>query len=463
MNPTLDYHATLPSLPEVDVLVMGGGPAGIAAAVGAARLGADTLLVERFGFLGGNLTAGLVGPCMTSYSCDGKHRLIAGVFGDFVERMVEAGAALDPAGIDSGTAWSGYITTGHERVTPFEPEPAKQVAAALVAESGARVLLHSFAADVRTVDGRVEGVVLAGKGGLAYQPARLVIDCTGDGDVAAYAGAAMTKGRDEDGLMQPATLFFRIADVDDGEVDRWVAEHPEEDKVFESIIGPARAAGRYPSPRRGVGLYRTQRPGVWRANTTRVLNVDGTDPWDLTRAEQEGRTQAHALVRFFRDNLPGLSRARLLDTAMTVGIRESRRIVGDYTLTLDDLLAGRSFADTVTLCGYPVDIHNPRGSSADGLDGLMEGTANVYAIPYRCLVPAAMEGLLVAGRCLSATHEAAAAVRVMPPAFGLGHAAGVAAALAVAGGTSPRHLDTELLRAKLLDQGAILADPAPRG
>jgi hypothetical protein len=448
------YRADIPVLDPVDVLVVGGGPAGLAAAAGAARLGVRVRLVERFGFLGGNLTAGLVGPCMTSYSQDGKHRLIAGVFGDFVDRMVAVGGALDPGGIPSGSAWSGYIVTGHERVTPFEPEAAKRVALDLIRDSGSSLLLHSFVVDAIVESGELRAVVLANKGGLAVQPARTVVDCTGDGDVAAFAGVPTAQGRDADGLTQPATLFFRVANVDDAAVARWVQEHPDETRLFESIVGPAREAGRFPAPRRGIGLYRTQEPGVWRVNTTRILHVDGTDPWQLTRAELEGRDQVHALVEFFRAKLPGFADAKLFDTATTVGIRETRRIVGEYVLTLEDLTSGRDFPDTIALAGYPVDIHSPLGAGV-GTDGLVE-VANVYRIPFRCLLPTRVDGLLVAGRCLSATHEALAAVRVMPIAFAMGHAAGIGAALAVRDGRAPRRVPAEAVRDELRRQGAIL-------
>lgn len=454
----LEYSRKIEQLNPVDVLVIGGGPAGIAAAVGAARLGVSTLLVERYGFLGGNLTAGLVGPCMSSYSLDGVTRLIDGVFGDFVSRMIAMGGAIDPAEVKSGSAWSGYWVIGHEKVTPFEPEDAKQAATELVLEAGASLLLHSFVVDTLTQDGRVTGVILANKLGLSYQPATVVVDCSGDGDVAAFAGAAMVQGRESDGLVQPATLFFRVSGVDDDEVERWATEHPDDRPLFESIVGPARADGRFPAPRRGLGLYKTQRPGVWRVNTTRVIGIDGTKPEDLTRAELEGRRQAHALLKFFQVELPGFRQACLLDTATNVGIRETRRIVGEFTVTLDHLLAGTDFDDAVAFCGYPVDIHSPEGPGV-GIDGLVE-VANAYSVPYRCLVPRDVDGLLVAGRCISATHEAIAAIRVMPPAFALGHAAGVAAALAVRGNVEARAVVTSELRAELRKQRAVVDLPS---
>ena len=452
------YSTEVPVEDEVDVQVVGGGPAGLAAAIAAARNGARTRLVERYGFLGGNLTAGLVGPCMTSYSLDGTQQLIRGVFDEFVRRMERVGGALHPSRTSAGDEYSGFIVYGHDKVTPFEPEAAKAVAFEMCEEAGVSLRLHSFVADAVVHSGRVSGVVAAGKGGLAMLPARLTVDCSADGDVAAAAGVPVEYGRESDGLVQPMTVFFRVGGVDDERVVEYVRSHPDDRRPYESIVTAGREAGTFPAPRRGVGMYKTLRPGVWRINTTRVLHRNGTDVADLTAAEIAGRDQVHRLVAFFRENLPGFERCDLLDTATTVGVRESRRIVGEYRLTLADLQSGRHFDDVIALCAYPVDIHDPTGSGG-GVDE-SAGTANVYEIPYRSLVPRDVDGLLVAGRCVSASHEALAAIRVMPPAFAMGEAAGTAAALAVRDGVAPRALDVPTLQQALLGQGAYLGVPA---
>jgi 2-polyprenyl-6-methoxyphenol hydroxylase-like FAD-dependent oxidoreductase len=451
---TVDYSRTIPVGEPVDVLVVGGGPAGIAAAVAAARGGARTLLVERYGYLGGNLTAGLVGPCMTSFSLDGTEQLIRGVFDELVRRMVELGQARHPSEIPASSAYCGFIEYGHDKVTPFEPEAVKVVAERMCAEAGVELLLHTFVADVRTEGDAVTGVVCANKSGLSLLPARVVVDCSADGDVAAAAGTRTETGRESDGLTQPMTLFFRVRGVDDETVERYVRAHPDDFRPFASIVAEATEAGRFPAPRRGVGMYKTLRPGVWRINTTRILGRDGTDARDLTAAEQEGRDQVHRLIRFFREELPGFADCELLDTASTIGVRETRRIVGDYVLSLADLQSGRHFDDVVALCGYPVDIHDPTGAGG-GVDDSY-GTANAYEIPYRSLVPQRVQQLLVAGRCLSATHEALAAIRVMPPAFATGEAAGAAAAIAVRLGVAPRDVPIDELQRSLLAGGAYL-------
>ena len=453
--PTIEYTISAPIIDEADVLVVGGGPAGIAAAIASARTGADTILAERYGFLGGNLTAGLVGPCMTSYSLDGAEQLIKGIFEEFVVRMEQIGGAIHPSKIAGGSPYSGFFVFGHERVTPFEPEAAKRVAMEMCLEAGVRLALHTFAVDAIRDECTVSCVVFASKSGLEATRAAQIVDCSADGDVAARAGVPFEIGRAEDGLTQPMTLFFRVANVDDAGVDEYVASHPEEIRPYASLVDEARERGEFPPiPRRAVGIYRTTQAGVWRINTTRVLKRLGTDARDLTAAEIEGRRQAWMLVEFFRKWLPGFEDCRLLDTATTIGVRETRRIKGEYTLTLEDLQAATPFDDVIALCGYPVDIHSPVDGS--GVTLVNHNTANAYEIPYRCLVPQGVNNLLVAGRCVSATHEAMAAIRVMPPAFAMGQAAGTAAALSMRAGVEPRALDVETLQAQLLADDAYL-------
>jgi len=447
------YQRDIPVESETDVLVIGSGPSGLSAAVAAARNGASVRLVERFGFLGGNLTAGLVGPCMTSFSLDGSIQLVRGIFDEFATRMESLGGAVHPSKTIGGTPYSGFMKYGHEAVTPFDPETAKIVAMDLCVEEEVELLLHSFVVDTLIENGEVTGVVVANKSGLIVLPAKIVVDCTGDGDVAARGEAKFEHGRVKDGATQPVTLFFRVADVDDAKVDEYKRDYPDENFPFEHIVEQAHSEGSYTLPRRGVQLFKTLEPGVWRVNTTRVLGVDGTNAKELSEAEVTARNQVRELMRFFHDRLPGLENCRLLDTAATIGVRETRRVVGEYVLTLDDLLQGRQFDDVIAAAGYPVDIHSP--SSTDGpFDEGIPPTANTYEIPYRCLVPESIDSLLLAGRCVSATHEALAAIRVMPPSFAMGEASGTAAALASKSGVQPRDVSISVLQAQLLKQGA---------
>lgn len=460
----LPYQKELEVMADTEVLVVGAGPAGLGAAIASARNCARTLLVERYGFLGGNLTAGLVGPCMTSYSLDGKQQLIKGIFDEFVLRMERIGGAIHPSNVPAGSEYSGFIVYGHDKVTPFSPEAAKQVSLEMCQEAGVNLLLHTFVVDTVVDHEAVSGVIVANKSGLGVIYAGSTIDCSADADVAAHAGVPYHLGRTEDGLMQPMTLFFRVANVDDDAVRRYVADHPDDYRPYASLVKRAREAGEFTIQRKGVGLYRTQEPGIWRINTTRLQRLDGTSAADLTQGEVEGRHQVKELLGFFRKWLPGFERCTLLDTATQVGVRETRRIEGEYTLTVEDLISGREFGDVIALAGYPVDLHSPTGDGG-GADGTYE-TANIYQIPYRSLVPKNLDQLLVAGRSISATHEAMAAIRVMPPAFAMGEAAGTAAAIATEHRVPPRHIDVPMLQRALVRQGAYLGEhltsPHPR-
>ncbi|MGO1974944.1 MAG: FAD-dependent oxidoreductase [Propionibacteriaceae bacterium] len=453
--PSMQYAREIPIAEPTDVLVIGSGPSGLGAAIAAARNGASVRMIERFGFLGGNLTAGLVGPCMTSFSLDGETQLVRGIFDEFVRRMEDKGGAVHPSKTTSGSPYSGFMVYGHEAVTPFDPEVAKFVALDMCAESGVDLLLHSFVVDTLVEDGRATGVVVANKSGLGTVPAKVIIDCSGDGDVAARGEAKFEYGRTEDGEVQPMTLFFRIAGVDDAAVEAYRADHPGDYFPYQGIVEQAQRDGKYDLPRRGVQLFKTLAPGVWRINTTRVLGVDGTNVDDLTRAEVAARGQVLELLRFFRECLPGLENCTLLDTAATIGVRESRRVVGQHVLTLDELVQGHHFEDVIAVAGYPVDIHSPVSAEGPFEDGIPP-TANIYEIPYRSLVPEALDGVLLSGRCISATHEALAAVRVMPPSFAMGEAAGTAAAQAVREQIRPRDVDVPALQRQLLEQGAYL-------
>ena len=460
MTGPLTYAKDVPVVAEADVLVVGGGPAGIAAAVSAGRNGARTVLVERFGFLGGNATAGLVGPFMTSYSLDGKQQLIRGVFEELVERAEALGGAIHPSKVEVGE-FSGFISYGHHKVTPFDPEAVKLVAAEMCLEAGVELRLHTFMVDTLVEEDGVGGVVVASKSGLEAIRAKVTVDCSADADIAARAGAAFHQRRESDGLTQPMTLFFRVANVDDERVKQYIADHPEDPRPFASVVRAARERDEFPIPREGIGLYRTPQPGIWRINTTRLQRLDGTKVLDLTRAEIEGRRQVMFLLKFFHERCPGLENCTLLDTAATIGVRETRRIVGEYTLTAEDLASGREFDDVIALCGYPIDIHSPTGSGGT-MSPEMFQMANVYQIPYRCLVPVEVDQLLVAGRCVSASHEALGAIRVMPPSFAMGQAAGTAAALAAAEGVPPRRVPIEWLQETLVERGAYLGERVTR-
>ena len=463
----MTFEQEIPVIARHDVCVVGGGAAGIAAATAAARNGADTILVERYGFLGGTATAGLVGPFMTSYSADGAEPVIAGIFREVVDRMVAVGGALDPGGIEHSTAYTAFIKLGHARVTPYHPEALKMAAIETIVEAGANPLFHTSFIKALAEDGRIGGIVTHNKGGLGVIEAGAFVDASADADVATDSGVPYTKGRPSDGKMMPATMFMRIGNVDDEAVERYGRAHPGE-RIFASIVTQARAEGRWDLPREALNVYREPSPGEYRANISRLHDIDGTNPDDLSRAEVEGRRQCLFIFEFMKANCPGFDSAKLLETAAQIGIRETRHIEGRYTLTAEDVLTGRRFDDAIARCAFPIDIHDPTGSAgqfiglgSDKSDAFADTPPDVppfYDIPYRTRVPVGMRNLVVAGRPISATHEAAGSLRVIPPCFATGEAAGTAAALAVREDRRVgfADLDTDELRQQLRAQGAIV-------
>jgi hypothetical protein len=446
---------------ETDVAVFGGGPAGIAAAIASARHGAKTTLFEQYGFLGGMATAGLVGPFMTSFGVDGRERVLTGIFQELVDRMIKLGGAIDPGEIRAGSDYASFITPSHHNVTPFDPEIMKYVASEMVLEAAVNLRFHSRFVDVISARRKIGGAIFADKAGLGIVKAKNYVDATGDADLVAFAGGAFLKGRANDGRLQPVTMFFRIGNVDDDQINRWHLEHPNE-ALFATLVSEARQNGDWPEdcPRYKVGLYKTLIPGQWRVNTSRVLNIDGTVPESLTAGEIAGRRQVMTLVHFLREYCPGMATCVLIDTAAQVGIRETRIIKGLYTLTKDDVRNARSFQDGIARYAFFMDVHNPSGSGDEIGRSIEDFTkedthylfvrhGNYYEIPYRCLVPVGLDNVIVAGRCISTDRMANGSVRVMPACFGTGQAAGTAAAEAARSGFPFQQLDGNVIRQAL--------------
>jgi hypothetical protein len=444
---------------EPDVLVVGGGPAGLGAALGAAGAGAEVVLAERYGFLGGNATAALVMPLMSCFTQRGRpmhvdltrllppdhgpgEPVVAGAFRQFLKRLVEAGGAIVPS------EQTGFVV-------PFDPEVFKLVALDVLDEAGVKFLLHAFATEV-IGHHSPEGVVFATKSGPLVVKARAVVDCTGDGDIAARAGAAFEVGRESDELVQPMTLMFRIVEFERSAFAAYAKAHPDQWRGVHGLwdlIAKARAAGELDLPREDVLFFGTPREHELSVNSTRVTGVLGTDVWDLTYAEWQSRRQMRQIAAFLRRYVPGFEDAYVVQSGVHIGVRETRRIIGEYQLTAADVLEARKFDDVIARGAYPIDIHSPTGSGTI-LQRLPAGEA--YDIPLRCLLPQGIDRLVVAGRCISGTHEAHSSYRVMPIAMATGQAAGVCAALAARAGKSPRDLLAAQVQQELRRQDADL-------
>lgn len=449
-----------------EVLVVGGGPAGLGAALGAAAAGADVILAERYGFVGGNATAALVMPLMSFHTQHTKpekegsvtlmptdhgrgESVIAGALKLFLERLVKAGGAITPS-----------LKTGY--TVPFDPEIFKWIGLEMLDEAGVHFLFHALASDVLIKDGQVRGVIFETKSGPVVIHAKTVIDCTGDGDVAARSGASYETGRKDDRLVQPMTLMFRMVEFERAAFEAYVKAHPDQWRGVHGLwdlIKKAAAAGELELMREDLLFFGTPHEREISVNSTRVTRVLGTDVWDLSYAEWQSRKQMRQIAAFFRRYVPGFEKAYAAQSGVQIGVRETRRILGDYQLTADDILQARKFPDVIARSSYPLDIHNPEGTGTR-LQRLPPGES--YDIPMRCLMPQGLDGLLVAGRCISGTHEAHSSYRVMPVAMALGQAAGVCGALAAQNGKFPRSIPFVEIQQELRRQGADLG-PEKKG
>jgi hypothetical protein len=464
----------VPVVREPDILVVGAGPAGIGAAVAAARNGAKTLLVEHYGFLGGNLTAAMVNPMFTFHDINGG-QVIRGIAGEIVDRLVQT------------TASPGHVvdlTFDNASMTPFDPEGMKLLLLDMTEEAGVELMLHTTFSDVVMDGGRVTYAIVENKSGrLAIRP-KFIIDCSADADVAARAGAPFVKGRESDGAMQPVSLFYRIGGINYTALRDWMKRNrallkdsPTDMEIdsndvlaflgLSDLVKKAMSGGEYPAnaaPR--ILMYQLPKEGQIAVNCTRLQGIDGTKGDDLTRAEVMTRRQAWQIYKFLQKYIGGFEDSYIVDTGAQVGVRETRRIVGDYTMVEEDVLGSRAFPDGIACGTFAIDIHPP-----DGQQQVFTGSGRaVYEIPYRSLLPQGVDNLLVAGRSISATHTAFGSVRVMATAIGIGQGTGVAAALAVRGGLTSRRVDIARVRSLLLEQGQYLlnaslppkSDPALR-
>jgi glycine/D-amino acid oxidase-like deaminating enzyme len=421
-----------------DVIVVGSGSAGSSTAISAARVGARALLIDRLGFLGGTSTAVL--DTFYAFYTPGERprRVVGGLAWEIVERLTAEGVAFErPNTYGSGTG------------VTYDQETLKLVWERLAEEAGVDILLHTWATGYR--DGAVR---IWNKGGERWISARVIVDASGDADVAAMAGAEY-EDFGKTGKVQSLSTLFRLANVD--------VERAAETKKAEiwALMREAAATGEYQLPRLEGSWHRTPFDGIVMVHMTRIPNVDATDPVALTRAEMEGRRQVREYHRFLRDRVPGFERSVVVGTSPSIGVRESRRIVGDYQLTRDDVLAARRFDDEIALCGAPIEDHGAGGGTDWQYVPGEAGRGGVYGIPYRCLLPRGIDNMLVAGRCFSSTHDAHASARSMATCMAMGQAAGTAAALSVARAAAPRELPTDDLRARLTADGSLLQPLEP--
>lgn len=440
----IKLNETIPVAYETDVLVVGGGPAGVGAALAAARQGMQVIVIEQANCLGGIATSGLHGHvCIYA---GGGHRIVGGIAHEFAEKTVARGFGV-------------Y----NESFFDFEVEGFKLVLEEMFKEAGITVFYYTQFSDVVVEEGKISAVIIQSKNGRQAIRTNMVVDATGDADVAFRAGVPFEKGRESDGAMQPMTLMFQIGGVDYDRVKHFrEVEYPEkynDENTFKlhGVWKDAQKNGDMEPFQDGImGWWHTPtRPDQLGINFTHIFGQDATRMEDLTHATIEGRRQAFHTVDVYRKYIPGMGKCWMSHSAAIVGTRESRRIIGEYVITEQDLMDQKEFADSIGYGSFFIDVHNCTGPGMDG-DTWYPPPGFKYQIPYRALVPQRIDNLLVAGRCISCTHIALGSLRVMSQCVLEGEAAGVAAYIAIKANTTPRMVDVQELQFVLKSTNCIV-------
>ena len=436
MNTYYENGRELPVIASVDVLVCGGGPAGIGAAFRAGKMGADTMVIESQDCLGGIATAGM----MSHWGGRSSSKFMLELF----ERTYQSCVA------HYGWEESNHSDSGGHKHNAIHHEAQKITLEEMAKDCGVKVLYYTLVCGAVVEDGRLRGVIIQNKSGRAVVEAKFVVDATGDGDVAYYAGVPFCKGRETDHRMQPATLMFKVGGVD---YSRAVFPGSFETKV-ETPKGELQALAKQilPFPAGHVLLYAQPTPGTVCCNMTNVIEVDGTKAEDLTRALQTCRSQIPAIIDFLHESVPGYENCWLMSAGSLIGVRETRHFEGLETLVPEDILVARVFDNWVVRRAYfNFDVHNLTGASLDktGVQHEFKQDAD-YSIPFGCIIPKGVEGLLLSGRNISGSHLAHSNFRIMSVCMALGEAAGAAAALAVKGGlSSVKDVDVKAIQAEV--------------
>ena len=429
---------------ETEILIIGGGPAGIAAATAAARCGARVMLLEKYGFLGGMGTAAMVTNfCGLHANINGSvQQIVRGVADDILERLDNLDGLREPHPVKAKGG-------GHDvAAQAYDTSAYKMATDDLLLSAGVDIRFHTFAVDVLMDGARIDAVLIETKSGRKAIKAEVFIDCSGDGDLAYWSGADCVKG-DDNGFMAYPTTMFRVANVDDDKV------HNEGKPNLSALIEAA--AKDYNLPRKTGVLGSQPHAGEWRVNLTQISRdgdpIDGSDWNDLGFAETEGRRQSQEYFRFLKDCVPGFENSYLLETAPQVGIRETRRIIGEHILSEDDILSCRDFEDSIGCNGWPLEQHLKGSAKWTFLGG-----RGYHQIPFGTTLPKGVDNLLVAGRCASTTPEGQASLRVSGPCFAMGQAVGTAAELARRSGVTPKEIDVKALQHRLVSDGAFIGD-----
>ncbi len=426
MTEQISYTKSLPFYGKYDVVIVGGGPAGVCAAIAAGRAGLKVLLTEATGMLGGMATIGLVQPFMTVYDKDGDELTVGGIYREIVERLAECSAVIPPEETESPSVHTSFIRRYHRHVTPFHSYMLQIVLDKMVQEANVEVLLYTRFADCICENEHIKHLVLSALEGLVSVSGEIIIDCTGNADVAAASGVSTYKGEEQSGVPQPGTLMFEVGN----------AEYTTNER-----------------PTRPVKAYRTPRKGVYSVNHYHVYNVDATNSKSMSDAHREARLQVLDAYKVLREETPGFENCELYQVAPVLGVRESRHIDGIYKITVEDVANGTKHPDRIAVYGFGMDVHS-RNENEHG--NFKIEVAKRYYIPYRSMLPKGINNLLVAGKTIACESQAAGGLRCMPCAMAMGQAAGTAAFVALNTKKAASEIDVSMLQDILKQNKAIL-------
>ncbi len=438
-----------------DVAIIGGGVTGVAAGLAAARSGARAILIEPRPFVGGNATTGL---CLHNFVTRYGRQVVFGIAQEIVDELIAMGGAV------GHIPYQGFTSA----VTPVDGNFFRIKVTEMLARAGVQVIYGATVVGLKREGDRIASLTVAAKGGLHTLEAKNVVDASGDGDIAAMAGVPFRKGDGPAGRMQPISMILHFHNVDTrriaeeiGEVAPAMAVRPEGGEPIPVYFNGSFSKwndlvieqGIFPNRDRHV-FFNTVWPDQVNVNTSAVLDLDGTDPVQLSRATVELTEQCRRIGDFLRAHVPGFENGYLVPAAIP-GVRETRNIHGRYEIQDDDVIEGRKFDDSIGQVCFPIDIHAPESSQAVFIQ---IGGDGAFDIPYRAMLPVDLDNLVVAGRCVSATHIAHGATRNMAPCLVMGEAAGTAAAISAKRNTSPANLDVRDLQRRLVENGAFLGD-----
>jgi len=450
------FKCEIPVQSEYDVVVCGGGVSGFSAAVSAARMGLKTALIEKTGCLGGVATNGGVCHLLGGSIYDDKigklQRNVGGIFEELTNLLVKTNAAVNPENIDMNNNPHGWLPVLASGV-PFDLEHMKIEMEQMCISSNLDIFYFTNFIDTVCEDELIKDIILHNKSGLFALKTKAVIDATGDADVAYKSGCETSKGRLEDGLMAPASLEMHVENVDTAELSKYIKDNNS--PRLKEIISKLKESGEWVFPYEIFIAVQLNEPDVYMINTIRQVGIDGVDGISITKGMITGRKENMEIFTLMKKHFPGFKNSRIRRIADVIGIRETRRIVGEYTLTVEDLKNGRYFADSIAVSSYGWDLPDPHKPSYQPMDKTKKASCFTH-IPYKSLVPKTIKNLIVVGRSISVERDVLGPIRVMAPCFAMGQAAGIASALAIKNEVSFSYINVNTLQQEIVNQGGII-------